>query len=362
MVGRLVFSLLLQSYRGKVFIVCFEGVDDGVYVWLLGYCLWLCWIILLLVGLVIVFLFFVIKYLLIVVIFGLIYVLFGLGLNIVVGFVGLFDLGYVVFYVIGVYGLVLGYQYLGFGFWVMLLLGVVMVVFVGVLLGFLVLCMYGDYLVIVIFGFGEIICLVFNNWVSFIGGFNGVLVLFFMLFGFEFICRVKDGGIFIYEFFYVSYNFNLKFIFFYVVLCLLVLLVKYCLMWMFIGCVWEVLCEDEIVCWVMGFNYVLVKFLVFMFGVLMVGIVGVFFVSYQGFVNLMLFIFFELVLILVIVVFGGMGFILGVVLVVFVLMVILELLCGFDEYWVLLFGVLMVMMMIWWLCGLVCISCSGVVL
>lgn len=88
---------------------CFEGVGSGVYVLLLGYKICLCWIVLLILVVVVIFLFFVSKYLLVVVIFGLIYVLLGLGLNIVVGFVGLFDFGYVVFYVIGVYGLVLGY-------------------------------------------------------------------------------------------------------------------------------------------------------------------------------------------------------------------------------------------------------------
>ncbi|MGF0295691.1 ABC transporter permease subunit, partial [Escherichia coli] len=141
-----------------------------------GYRSRLRWIIPLLVGLAIVFPFLATKYLLTVAILGLIYVLLGLGLNIVVGLAGLLDLGYVAFYAIGAYGLALGYQYLGLGFWAMLPLGAVMAALAGALLGFPVLRMHGDYLAIVTLGFGEIIRLVLNNWVSFTGGPNGVPV------------------------------------------------------------------------------------------------------------------------------------------------------------------------------------------
>ncbi|VAS19710.1 branched-chain amino acid transport system permease LivM [Klebsiella pneumoniae] len=174
MAGRLALSLLLQSHRGKAFIARFEGADDGVYVRPPGYRSRLRWIIPLLVGLAIVFPFLATKYLLTVAILGLIYVLLGLGLNIVVGLAGLLDLGYVAFYAIGAYGLALGYQYLGLGFWAMLPLGAVMAALAGALLGFPVLRMHGDYLAIVTLGFGEIIRLVLNNWVSFTGGPNGV--------------------------------------------------------------------------------------------------------------------------------------------------------------------------------------------
>lgn len=176
MAGRLALSLLLQSHRGKAFIARFEGADDGVYVRPPGYRSRLRWIIPLLVGLAIVFPFLATKYLLTVAILGLIYVLLGTGLNIVVGLAGLLDLGYVAFYAIGAYGLALGYQYLGLGFWAMLPLGAVMAALAGALLGFPVLRMHGDYLAIVTLGFGEIIRTVLNNWVSFTGGPNGVPV------------------------------------------------------------------------------------------------------------------------------------------------------------------------------------------
>jgi branched-chain amino acid transport system permease protein len=100
------------------------------------------------------------KYILTVVILGLIYVLLGLGLNIVVGLAGLLDLGYVAFYAIGAYGLALGYQYLGLGFWSALPLAAIAAALAGCILGFPVLRMHGDYLAIVTLGFGEIIRLV----------------------------------------------------------------------------------------------------------------------------------------------------------------------------------------------------------
>ncbi|MFP3520562.1 branched-chain amino acid ABC transporter permease, partial [Pseudomonas sp. SIMBA_077] len=78
-----------------------------------------------------VFPFFANKYLLTVVILGLIYVLLGLGLNIVVGLAGLLDLGYVAFYAIGAYGLALGYQYLGLGFWTVLPLAAIAAALAG---------------------------------------------------------------------------------------------------------------------------------------------------------------------------------------------------------------------------------------
>nr|VUD28494.1 branched-chain amino acid transport system permease LivM [Raoultella sp. NCTC 9187] len=123
MVGRLLLSLLLQSRGGRKFIARFEGADDGVYVRPVGYRSRLRWIMPLMLLAALIFPAIATKYLLTVAILGLIYVLLGLGLNIVVGLAGLLDLGYVAFYAIGAYGLALGYQYLGLGFWAMLPLG-----------------------------------------------------------------------------------------------------------------------------------------------------------------------------------------------------------------------------------------------
>lgn len=362
MAGRLLLSLFLQTPLGRKVSARFEGDNDGVYVRPVGARTNLRWILPLLVVLALLFPFMATKYLLTVAILGLIYVLLGLGLNIVVGLAGLLDLGYVAFYAIGAYGLALGYQYLGLGFWAMLPLGALMAALAGALLGFPVLRMHGDYLAIVTLGFGEIIRLVLNNWVSLTGGPNGVSVPAPTLFGLEFGRRAKEGGVPIHEFLGIIYNPNLKFIFIYVVLCLVVLLVlfvKHRLTRMPIGRAWEALREDEIACRSLGLNHVLVKLSAFMMGASTAGIAGVFFATYQGFVNPTSFTFFESALILAIVVLGGMGSTIGVVLAAFVLTVAPELLRSFAEYRVLLFGVLMVLMMIWRPRGLVRISRSS---
>lgn len=363
MVGRLVISLILHAPFGQRFKRKFEGNDDGVYVREPGYRSRLRWVLPLLLVVALAFPFLSSKYLLTVAILGLIYVLLGLGLNIVVGLAGLLDLGYVAFYAIGAYGLALGYEYLGLGFWSMLPIAALLAAFAGALLGFPVLRMHGDYLAIVTLGFGEIIRLVLTNWLSFTGGPNGVSVPSPTFFGLEFARRARDGGVPYHEFFHLDYNPNMKFIFIYVVLVLVVLLVlfiKHRLTRMPIGRAWEALREDEIACRAMGLNHVLVKLSAFMLGASTAGIAGVFFASYQGFVNPTSFTFFESALILAIVVLGGMGSTLGVVLAAFVLTVAPELLRSFAEYRVLLFGMLMVLMMIWRPRGLVRTARVGV--
>lgn len=363
MAGRLLLSLFLQTARGRALLRRFEGADDGVYVREPGYRSRLRWVLPLLLIIALAFPFLSSKYLLTVAILGLIYVLLGLGLNIVVGLAGLLDLGYVAFYAIGAYGLALGYQYLGLGFWSMLPLAALLAAFAGALLGFPVLRMHGDYLAIVTLGFGEIIRLVLTNWLSFTGGPNGVSVPSPTFLGLEFGRRAREGGVPYYEFFHLDYNPNMKFIFLYIVLVLvvaLVLLIKHRLTRMPVGRAWEALREDEIACRAMGLNHVLVKLSAFMLGASTAGIAGVFFASYQGFVNPTSFTFFESALILAIVVLGGMGSTLGVVLAAFVLTVAPELLRSFAEYRVLLFGMLMVVMMIWRPRGLVRTSRVGV--
>ncbi|MDF7628544.1 high-affinity branched-chain amino acid ABC transporter permease LivM [Candidatus Pantoea communis] len=363
MAGRLMLSLFTRTSYGQRFTRKFEGNDDGVYVREPGYRSRMRWILPLLLIAAFAFPFLSSKYLLTVAILGLIYVLLGLGLNIVVGLAGLLDLGYVAFYAIGAYGLALGYEYLGLGFWSMLPIAALMAAFAGALLGFPVLRMHGDYLAIVTLGFGEIIRLVLTNWLSFTGGPNGVSVPSPTFFGLEFARRARDGGVPYHEFLHLDYNPNMKFIFIYVVLVLvvlLVLLIKHRLTRMPIGRAWEALREDEIACRAMGLNHVLVKLSAFMLGASTAGIAGVFFASYQGFVNPTSFTFFESALILAIVVLGGMGSTLGVVLAAFVLTVAPELLRSFAEYRVLLFGMLMVLMMIWRPRGLVRTARVGV--
>ncbi|WP_040260009.1 high-affinity branched-chain amino acid ABC transporter permease LivM [Pseudomonas massiliensis] len=363
MAGRFLLSVFLQSSQGRRMLDGFDGADGGVHVLAPDYKSRLRWIIPLLIVIALVFPVFANKYMLTVVILGLIYVLLGLGLNIVVGLAGLLDLGYVAFYAIGAYGLALGYQYLGLGFWSALPLAAIAAALAGCILGFPVLRMHGDYLAIVTLGFGEIIRLVLNNWLSFTGGPNGVPVPSPTIFGLEFGRRAKDGGVPIHEYFGFAYNPDLKFLFIYAVLFIVVMLVLYIkhrLTRMPIGRAWEALREDEIACRAMGLNHVLVKLSAFTLGASTAGLAGVFFASYQGFVNPTSFTFFESALILAIVVLGGMGSTVGVVIAAFVLTVTPELLRSFAEYRVLLFGILMVLMMIWRPRGLIRISRTGV--
>ncbi|RMS30349.1 High-affinity branched-chain amino acid ABC transporter permease BraE, partial [Pseudomonas coronafaciens pv. garcae] len=149
MVGRFLISLFLQTPKGIRLSQSFESSDSGVHVLKPDHKSSLYWIIPLLIVIAIVFPIFANKYILTVVILGLIYVLLGLGLNIVVGLAGLLDLGYVAFYAIGAYGLALGYQYLGLGFWSALPLAAIAAALAGCILGFPVLRMHGDYLAIV---------------------------------------------------------------------------------------------------------------------------------------------------------------------------------------------------------------------
>lgn len=290
------------------------------------------------------------KYWLTVLILALIYVLLGLGLNIVVGFAGLLDLGFVAFYAVGAYVYALGSQYFGLGFWTALPLAAVLAGLFGCILAFPVLRMHGDYLAIVTLGFGEIIRLVLNNWLQVTGGPNGVSAPTPTLFGLEFTRKAKEGGIPFHEFFGLTYSGQYKYLMIYFVLFILV-----CLMTLFVtrlrnmpmGRAWEALRENEVACRSLGINHVLVKLSAFMMGAMIAGAGGVFFASYQGFVNPSSFTFFESALILAIVVLGGMGSIVGVIIAAFAFTLIPELLRDFAEYRILVFGIVMILMMIW---------------
>ncbi|SEM87908.1 amino acid/amide ABC transporter membrane protein 2, HAAT family [Pseudomonas sp. ok272] len=363
MAGRFALSLFLQTSKGRRILDGFENTGSGVHVLAPDYKSRLRWIIPIVIVIAVVFPFFSNSYLLGVVILGLIYVLLGLGLNIVVGLAGLLDLGYVAFYAIGAYGLALGYQYLGLGFWTVLPLAAIAAALAGCILGFPVLRLHGDYLAIVTLGFGEIIRLILNNWLSLTGGPNGMPAPLPTFFGLEFGKRAKEGGVPFHEFFGTVYNPDVKYYFIYAVLFLVVLAVLYIkhrLTRMPVGRAWEALREDEIACRSMGLNHVLVKLSAFTLGASTAGLAGVFFATYQGFVNPTSFTFFESALILAIVVLGGMGSTIGVVIAAFVLTVAPELLRSFAEYRVLLFGILMVLMMIWRPRGLIRISRTGV--
>ncbi|WP_316672377.1 high-affinity branched-chain amino acid ABC transporter permease LivM [uncultured Tolumonas sp.] len=286
----------------------------------------------------------------------LIYVMLGLGLNIQVGLAGLLDLGYVGFYAIGAYTYALLNQYLGLSFWEALPLAGGMSALFGFVLGFPVLRLRGDYLAIVTLGFGEIIRILLNNLTTITGGPNGISSIPKpSLFGLEFSRRAENGGQTFHEFFGIHYDANYKIIFLYVMAVLLVLFTLFVinrLLRMPLGRAWEALRDDEIACRSLGLNPTVIKLTAFAIGAAFAGFAGSFFAARQGFISPESFTFMESAIILAIVVLGGMGSLRGVVIAAIV-MTVLQQSQLFSEYRMLIFGILMVVMMLWRPQGLV---------
>ncbi|MFA7894928.1 high-affinity branched-chain amino acid ABC transporter permease LivM [Pseudomonas putida] len=281
----------------------------------------------------------------------LIYVLLGLGLNIVVGLAGLLDLGYVGFYAVGAYSYAMLSHYLGWSFWVCLPIAGLMAATFGLLLGFPVLRLRGDYLAIVTLGFGEIIRLFLRNLTDWTGGPNGISnIPKPEFFGLTFERRAAEGMQTFHEYFGLPYNSINKVIFLYLVALLLALLALFVinrLLRMPIGRAWEALREDEIACRALGLNPTVIKLSAFTLGACFAGFAGSFFAARQGLVTPESFTFIESAIILAIVVLGGMGSQLGVILAAIVMILLPELMREFSEYRMLMFGALMVLMMIW---------------
>lgn len=287
---------------------------------------------------------------------ALIYVLLGLGLNIVVGMAGLLDLGFVGFYAVGAYLLALGHQYFDLGFWSALLLTPIVAGICGAVLGFPVLRMHGDYLAIVTLGFGEIIRLVITNWIEVTGGPNGAPAPAPTFFGMTFSRRGEGDLAPFHDVFGLSYSSDYKSLFIYLMLFIVVaLMLRFFnrLRYMPLGRSWEALREDEIACRSLGINHVTIKLAAFVIGAISGGLAGVFFATYQGFINPTSFNFFESVLILSIVVLGGMGSMLGVIVAALALVLLPEFLREMADFRVLIFGLLMILMMIWRPYGLI---------
>ncbi|MFK0569656.1 high-affinity branched-chain amino acid ABC transporter permease LivM [Endozoicomonas sp.] len=283
---------------------------------------------------------------------ALIYVMLGLGLNVVVGLAGLLDLGYVGFYAVGAYSYALLNQYFGLDFWSCLLIGGAMAALFGFVLGFPVLRLRGDYLAIVTLGFGEIIRILLNNWTAITGGPNGISQIPKpTLFGLEFTRRAKvEGNVPFHEFFGIDYSSGYKVIYLYILALLLVLVTIYIinrLLRMPIGRAWEALREDDIACRSLGLNPTAIKLSAFTIGAAFAGFAGTFFAARQGFISPESFTFIESAIILAIVVLGGMGSQMGVVLAAIIMTVLPEFAREFQEYRMLMFGLTMVLMMMW---------------
>jgi branched-chain amino acid transport system permease protein len=275
------------------------------------------------------------------------YVMLGWGLNIVVGLAGLLDLGYVAFYAVGAYSYALLAQNFHLSFWICLPLAGTLASFWGVLLGFPVLRLRGDYLAIVTLAFGEIIRLVLLNWQSFTGGPNGISSIPRpSFFGLPFI----DGEGSFAEFFGLEYDPTHRVVFLFYVILALALLTNWVtirLRRLPIGRAWEALREDEIACRSLGINTTNTKLTAFATGALFAGFAGSFFATRQGFISPESFVFMESALVLAIVVLGGMGSQLGVAIAALVMIGGFEFFRQFEQYRMLLFGLAMVVIMAW---------------
>src|SRR4030095_7891253 len=242
------------------------------------------------------------------------YVMLGWGLNVVVGLAGLLDLGYVAFYAVGAYSYALLATNFGLSFWVFLPLGGILAAFWGVLLGFPVLRLRGDYLAIVTLAFGEIIRLVIINWQSLTGGPNGVSgiprpTLFCIP------LDNSDGGRGRVARIHFSSTHRIVCLFYLILaLALLPNWVTIRLRRLPIGRAWEALREDEVACRALGLNTTTTKLTAVATSAMFGGFAGAFFATRQGFISPESFTFHESALVLAIVVLGGMGSQLGVAL------------------------------------------------
>ena len=290
----------------------------------------------------------------------LIYVMLGWGLNIVVGLAGLLDLGYVAFYAIGAYTIALLGKNFDLSFWMMFPLAGVLAAFWGVLLGFPVLRLRGDYLAVVTLAFGEIIRLVLINWVPVTSGYAGISgIPRPTLFGIPFTAGPEGFAARLGLEFSPVY----RLIFLYYLLLGAVFLTAIVidrLRRLPIGRAWEALREDEIACRSLGINTTTSKLTAFAIGAMFGGFAGAFFTARQGFISPESVNFGESAVILAIVVLGGMGSQVGVAIAAVAIiggtellreLEFLKLLFGaaFDptQYRMLLFGFAMVLIIIW---------------
>src|SRR5215467_9688617 len=290
----------------------------------------------------------------------LIYVLLGWGLNIVVGLAGLLDLGYVAFYAIGAYTCALLGKNFDLSFWMLLPLAGILAALWGILLGFPVLRLRGDYLAVVTLAFGEIIRLVLINWKDVTQGSAGIGGLPRpTFFGLPFNAS-PDGfaarlGL---EFSPLHRPLFLYYILFGVVVLTAIVIGR--LRRLPVGRAWEALREDEIACRSLGINTTNAKLAAFASGAFFGGLAGAFFTARQGFISPESVNFGESALILAIVVLGGMGSTVGVAIAAVVIIGGTELLrelgflkqifgAEFDpaQYRMLLFGFAMVLMIVW---------------
>jgi branched-chain amino acid transport system permease protein len=258
---------------------------------------------------------------------ALFYVILALGLNIVVGYCGLLDLGYAAFFAVGAYTTgILTTQY-HVPFWITLVLAGLTAALSGVVIGAPTLRLRSDYLAIVTLGFGEIVRIAANN-LQFTGGPSGI-------FG---IPKPQLGS---YVMYHISDMYYLMFVF-----AVLTIFVVYRLSHSRVGRAWKYIREDEDVAEAMGINRVRYKLLAYATGAFFGGIGGALFAVKMTAISPQSFVFMQSAMILLAVVLGGSGRIPGVVLGAVLVILLPEALRDLSDYRFLIFGCLLVLMMI----------------
>ena len=279
------------------------------------------------------------------------YVMLGWGLNIVVGLAGLLDLGYVAFYAVGAYSYALLATYFDLGFWICLPFAGIMAAFAGIVLGFPVLRLRGDYLAIVTLGFGEMIRVILLNWYEFTRGPDGISgIPRPTFFGLSFQRNPPEGTESFHGFFGFEYSPIDRIIFLYYLILALALVTNLFTLRIRrlpVGRAWEALREDEIACRSLGINPRNTKLTAFAIGAMFGGFGGSFFATRQGFISPESFTFIESAIILAVVVLGGMGSQIGVVFAAIILIGLPEFFRELQQYRMLAFGAAMVAIMVW---------------
>jgi branched-chain amino acid transport system permease protein len=279
------------------------------------------------------------------------YIMLGWGLNIVVGLAGLLDLGYVAFYAVGAYSYSMFAINFGLSFWVALPIAGALAASFGIILGFPVLRLRGDYLAIVTLGFGEMIRIILTNWWWFTGGPNGINnIPRPSFFGLLFERNPPPGSESFAQFFGLEYAPSQRIFFLYYLILAFALVTNFFTLRIRrlpISRAWEALREDETACRALGINPRNTKLTAFAIGAMFAGMAGSFFAARQGFISPESFVFLESAVILAIVVLGGLGTQIGVVLAAVVLIGLPEFFRELQEYRMLAFGIGMVLIMIW---------------
>lgn len=245
--------------------------------------------------------------------FALLYIMLALGLNIVVGFAGLLDLGYIAFYAVGAYlYALLASPHFGLHLpvWLIIPAGAVLAGIFGVLLGAPTLRLRGDYLAIVTLGFGEIIRIFLNNLNAPVNITNGPQ-------GISGIDPIRIGGVSLarpIDFLGITVPSLHAYYYLFLALALLIVFISIRLEDSRIGRAWVAIREDEIAAKACGINTRNIKLLAFAMGASFGGVAGGLFAGFQAFVSPESFSLMESVMVLCMVVLGGMGHIPGVIL------------------------------------------------